>query len=153
MSYSRYAIEWMTGKAREEGARLEQAERNLQSFTKANELITVENRVAVIPERLSELGLELTKAETRRRELEAVSLRLQETGNDTVAAESLPPVLGSAAYQAVRAQLLRAEQNVLDLSKRYGPKHPSMVAARQEVETLERRKAEEVRRVIDAARA
>lgn len=153
MSYSRYAIEWMTGKAREEGARLEQAERNLQNFTKANELITVENRVAVIPERLSELGLELTKAETRRRELEAVSRRLEEAGGDLAAAESLPSVLGNAAYQAVRAQLLRAEQNVLDLSKRYGQKHPSMVAARQEVETLERRKTEEVRRVIDAARA
>lgn len=32
MSSSRYAIEWMTGKAREEGARLDAAERNLQSF-------------------------------------------------------------------------------------------------------------------------
>jgi hypothetical protein len=141
------------GQGAEEGARLEQAERNLQKFTKTNELITVENRVAVIPERLSELGLELTKAETRRRELEAVSRWHQEAGDDPEAAERLPAVLGNAAYQAVRAQLMRAEQSVLELSKKYGQKHPSMVAARQEVESLERRKAEEVRRVIDAARA
>jgi capsular exopolysaccharide synthesis family protein len=52
----------------------------------------------------------------------------------------------------VRGQLLRAEQNVSDLSKKYGQKHPAMIAARQEVESLERRKAAEVRRVVEAAR-
>ena len=84
MSYSRYAIEWMTGQAREEGARLEQAERNLQSFMKANDIIGMESRVGVSPERISELGLELTRAETRRRELEAVYQRLAAIGERPV---------------------------------------------------------------------
>jgi capsular exopolysaccharide synthesis family protein len=152
MSYSRYAVEWMTGKAREEGWRLAQAERSLQEFTKANELVTVENRVAGIPEQLSELGVELTKAETRRRELEGLVERLASAGADPAAAEALPAVQGDAGYQAVHAQLLRAEQNVLELSRKYGRKHPAMIAATQEVESLERRKASEVRRVVASAR-
>jgi capsular exopolysaccharide synthesis family protein len=152
MSYSRYAVEWMTGKAREEGQRLEQAERNLHNFSKANELITVENRVAVIPERLSELGLELTKAETRRRDLEDVSRRIDATANDPAAAEALPVVQADPAYQSLRAQLLKSEQNVLELAKKYGQKHPLMIAARQEAESLARKKDAEVRRVAASAR-
>ncbi len=148
MSYSRYAIEWMTGKAREEGERLERAERNLQSFMKANDILTIGNRVAVVPERLSELGLELTKAETRRRELEAVYARLAAVENDPAAAEAIAAVEGDPAFAAVKAQLLRAEQGLSELSRKYGQKHPAMIAARQDVAALERKKAAEVRRIV-----
>jgi capsular exopolysaccharide synthesis family protein len=152
MSYSRYAIQWMTEKAREEGKRLHQAEQNLQSFMKANDLVTMENRVAVVPERLSEIGLELTRAETRRRELEAVYERLRAVADDPVLAETIPQVQEDASFQAVKAQLIKAEQHVFDLSKKYGQKHPSMVTAREEVELLQRKKAEEVRRVVASVR-
>jgi capsular exopolysaccharide synthesis family protein len=152
MSYSRYAIQWMTEKAREEGKRLNQAEQNLQSFMKANDLVTMENRVTVVPERLSEIGLELTRAETRRRELEAVYERLRAVADDPAQAETIPQVQEDASFQSVKGQLIKAEQRVFDLSKKYGQKHPTMMAAREEVELLQKKKAEEVRRVVASVR-
>ncbi len=147
-SYSRYAVDWMTGKAREEGARLDAAERNLQEFMKANDILGMENRTGGAPERLSELALELAKAETRRRDLESVYARLAAVVDDPDAAETISTVETDDAFRAVKTQLLKAEQNLSELSRKYGQKHPSMIAARQEVAALEKRKAAEVRRIV-----
>jgi capsular exopolysaccharide synthesis family protein len=152
LSYSRDAIEWMTGQAREEGGRLDQAERNLQAFMKANDIIGMESRVGVSPERLSELGLELTRAETRRRELESVYQRLAAIADDPAAAETIAAVVKDEAFAAVKSQHLKAEQNVAELSRKYGVKHPLMVLARQEVENLEKRKAAEIKRIVLSTR-
>jgi len=153
MSYSRYAIEWMTGQAREEGARLAQAERDLQSFMKAKDILGMESRVGVSPERLSELGLELTRAETRRRELEPVYQRLAAIAEDPAAAETISAVVKDEGFSAVKAQQLKAEQNLAELSRKYGAKHPAMVLARQEIEALEKRKIAEIRRIVLSAKS
>ena len=147
-SYSRYAVEWMTGQAREEGARVDQAERDLQAFMKANDILGMESRVGVSPERLSELGLELTRAETRRRELESVYQRLAGLEADPSAAETISTIVKDDGFVAVKTQQLKAEQNLAELSRKYGAKHPTMVLARQEVENLEKRKTAEIRRVV-----
>ncbi len=153
MSYSRYAIEWMTSQAREEGARLDLAERNLQSFMKAKDILGMESRAGVSPERLSELGLELTRAETRRRELESVYERLAAVARDTNAAETVSAVVKDEGFIAVKAQQLKAEQNLAELSRKYGAKHPAMVRARQEIESLEKRRLAEIQRIVLSARS
>ena len=152
MSYSRYAIDWMTGQAREEGARLAQAERDLQAFMKAKDITGMESRVGVSPERLSELGLELTRAETRRRELQSVYQRLAAIAEDPAVAETISAVVKDEGFSAVKAQQLKAEQNLAELSRKYGAKHPTMVLARQEIEALEKRKVAEVRRIVLSAK-
>lgn len=148
MSYSRYTIEWMTDKAREEQARLEKAERNLQGFMKTNDILGRESRVGGGAERLSELGLELTKAEILHRELQTVYNRLAAVADDPAAAETISAVDSDGAFIALKTQLLKAEQNLSELSRKYGPKHPAMVAARQDVATLERKKAAEIQRIV-----
>lgn len=153
MSYSRYAIEWMTSQAREEGARLELAERNLQSFMKAKDILGMESRVGVSPERISELGLELTRAETRRRELEAVYERLAAVADDPAAAETVAAVVRDESFSAVKSQQIKAGQNLAELARKYGVKHPAMVLARQEVEALDQRRLAEIRRIVLSARS
>jgi capsular exopolysaccharide synthesis family protein len=152
MSYSRYAVEWMTNQAREEGARLEKSERELQSFMKAKDILSMESRAGVSPERLSELGLELTRAETRRRELESVYERLAALTEDPAGAETISAVVKDEGFMAVKALQLKAEQNLIELARKYGAKHPTMVLARQEVETLEKRRLAEIRRIVLSAK-
>lgn len=148
MSYSRYAIEWMTKQAREEAARLDLAERNLQSFMKAKDIIGAESRAGVSPGRITELGLELTRAETRRRELESGYQRLAAVADDPSAAETVSAVVKDEGFNAVKSLQLKADQNIAELSRKYGRKHPAMILAREEVENLARRKAAEIRRIV-----
>ncbi len=153
MSYSRYAVEWMTSQAREEGARLEQAERNLQAFMKAKDILGMESRVGVSPERITELGLELTRAETRRRELEALYERLAAVADDPAAAETSSAVIRDEGFTAVKSQQLKAEQNLAELARKYGVKHPAMVLARQELDALQQRRLAEIRRIVLSAKS
>jgi capsular exopolysaccharide synthesis family protein len=150
MSSSRYAINWMTEKAKEEAAKLDKSERELQAYMKANDIITLENRITIVPQRLSELSVELTKAETKRRELETLYEKIRSVSKKGRDMEALPLVESDGTLQALRSQILRAEQNVVELSKKYGEKHPSMIVARGDLEVLKKKRAEEIRRVIES---
>ena len=72
MSASRYSIEWMSKKAEEEKVKLEQSEQALQEYMRANDIITLQDKVAITPEKLTEFNTQLIKAETKRKELEAL---------------------------------------------------------------------------------
>ena len=72
MSSTRYALEWMTKKAEEEKSKLEKSERALQDYMRANDIVTLQNRIAITPEKLSEFNTQLIQAQTRRKELETI---------------------------------------------------------------------------------
>ncbi len=67
LSTSSYSLKWMTEKAGEERDKLERSERELQHFMRENDLVTVENRLTVLPQKLSEFGSQQSKAETEKK--------------------------------------------------------------------------------------
>lgn len=148
MSSSRYAIDWMSEKAKEEATKLEQAERRLQAYMEKNKIITLENRVTIIPQRLSELSLQLTKAETHRKEAQALYEKISSLGDDLDRAETIPQVQQDQALQTLRSEILKAEQNIAELSKKYGEKHPAMVTAQRELVVLAQKRKEGIGRVV-----
>lgn len=152
MSSSRYAIGWMSEKAKEEGDKVEKAERKLQAYMKASDIITLENRIAIVPQKLSELSVELTRAETKRKELEALYQKVAAFSGNLKDTESLPVVDSDPTLQALRKQTLEAEQNILELSKKFGEKHPAMKVARSDLAGLIDKRRVEVKRVVESIR-
>lgn len=146
MSFSRYSIEWMTKKAEEEKSQLEKAERNLQSYMKSHDIITLQDRIALTPEKLTALNTQLIDAEANRKELEL--LYNQVTRVNPKDAETIPAVASDLTLQALRSQTIQAEQDIKELSKKYGQKHPSMIKAREDLKILQERKQQEIKRII-----
>ena len=146
MSFSRYSIEWMTKKAEEEKSQLENAERNLQNYMKSHDIITLQDRIALTPEKLTALNTQLIEAEAKRKELEL--LYSQVTRVNPKDAETIPAVASDMTLQALRSQTIQAEQDLKELSKKYGQKHPSMIKAREDLKILQDRKQQEIRRII-----
>jgi len=70
LATSNYSLKWMNSKAAEERDKLEKSERDLQSYMRENDLVTVENKLTVLPQKLSEVGVQLSKAETEEKELQ-----------------------------------------------------------------------------------
>ena len=62
----------MTKKADEEKAKVQQLEQALQDYIKANDIVTVQDKMAITPEKLSEFNTQLIRAETKRKELEGL---------------------------------------------------------------------------------
>ncbi len=151
MRSSRYKLQWLTEKAEEERKKLQKAEEALQRYMKDNDIVTLENRITIIPQRLTELSTQLTKAEAKRKELESLYNRIKRlTAKNIEKAETIPAISSDPTVQALREEILKAEQNVMELSKKFGRKHPKMIRAVSELNILKEKKAQEIRRVIES---
>ncbi len=152
VSSTSYELQWMTEKAEEERKKLEDAENALQKYKRENDLVTVENRLAVIPEKLSQINSEFTNAQTERRDLENIYSQITNARNDMAALERIPIFSTNTVIQAIREKIFRARQNIEELSKKYGPKHPVMINANDELDILNNEMKFEVDRIIASTR-
>ncbi|BCR05782.1 chain-length determining protein [Desulfuromonas versatilis] len=150
MESSRRTLEWMSKKAEVERAKLENAEQNLQAYMGANNILTVEDRVAVVPEQLSEISSQLVRAESKRKELEILYQKVKGVSGDTDLAETVAAIASDTTLQALRAQIVEAEKSIMELSGKFGQKHPVMIKARGDLQVLRRKRSHEVARIIES---
>ncbi len=150
LSTSSYSLKWMTEKAAEERDKLERSERELQQFMRENDLVTVENRLTVLPQKLSEFGSQQSKAETEKKELQDLLDQVRLTGNDTEKLEKIPLFASDTVLKNIRERLYKANQNIQELSKKYGKKHPVMIRARDELRILKEERRFEIDRVVSS---
>ncbi len=148
LSTSSYSLKWMTEKAAEERDKLERSERDLQTFMRANDLVTVENRLTVLPQKLSESGSQLSRAETEKKELQDLLNQITSAGNDTEKLEKISLFASDTVLKNIRERLYKASQNIQELSKKYGRKHPVMIRAKDELRILKKERKFEIDRVV-----
>lgn len=148
MSSSQYTMSWMTRKASEEKAKLDGSERALQAYMQENDIVTLEDRLTIIPEKLSELSTNLTRAETKRKEAETLHEKVRSLPRNLKGAESLPVIASDPIVRSIREQILKAEQEVSELSKTYGRKHPQMIKVEGDLKVLGEKLRQEFLRVI-----
>jgi succinoglycan biosynthesis transport protein ExoP len=148
MSSTRYALEWMTKKAEEEKSKLAKSEMALQEYMRANDIVTLQDKITITPEKLTEFNTQLIKAETRRKELEALYNKV--TKVNLTDAETVPAIASDPTLQSLRSQILKAEQNIEELSKKYGKKHPAMIRAEEELNVLQDKRVQQTKRAIES---
>jgi uncharacterized protein involved in exopolysaccharide biosynthesis len=141
MGSSRYAMKWLTEKAEEERARLQNAEKALQEYMRDKDIATLENKLTMVPERIAEVASKLATSETKRKELETRYRQVKDLGGNPEAAEAIPVIASDPTIQSLRTQILKAEQTFTDLSKKYGQRHPAMVTATEDLRILKQRRA------------
>jgi capsular exopolysaccharide synthesis family protein len=67
-------------------------------------------------------------------------------------AETVSVIASDPALQTLRAQTVEAEKSMMELSGKFGPKHPAMQKAASDLEILRQKKAQEVRRIVQSIR-
>ena len=150
MGSSQYALKWLTEKADEERARLQKSEQALQEYMRDKDIATLENKLTMFPERVSEVATKLATAESKRKELETLYSQVKGLANNPEAVESLPAVASDPTIQSLRTQIMASEQKITDYQKKYGQKHPAMVAAMGDLAILKEKKLEQTRRVVES---
>lgn len=152
MEATRRTLEWMTKKAQVEAQKLEKAENALQAYMQANGIVTLENRLTVTPEKLSELSTYLVRAESRRKELESLYRQVQSVTSDPRSAETVAAIASDPAMQSLRAQIIEADKKIMELSSKYGAKHPAMEKANADLALLRDKRAQEISRIVQSIR-
>ena len=113
-------------------------------------IVTIEDRVTILPQKLAELSRQLIMAETKRKELKDVYENVR--GVSYANAESVPIIFQNKTIQSLKKQILAAEQKIDELSKIYGPKYPSMIKARDELNMLLKKRKLEIDRIKESAK-
>ena len=152
LASSNYSLQWMTDKAQGEKEKLERSERELQKYMRDNDLVTVENKLTVYPQKLQEFSSQLSRAEAERKEKETLLAQIEKVGKDFDKLEKIPVFADSAVLKDQREEIYKARQKIKELSKKYGPKHPLMIKANDEIAILQNEKNFEIQRIIDSTR-
>lgn len=127
---------WFEDRTREVRENLEKAQGTLAAYQRANGF-TDDGTMTAESSRLGELSEQLALAESN-----AADVRSRASSGD---ATSSLDVQQTQVIQNLRANIAIAAAKVADLSSRYGPRHPQMIAAQSELNTLNSRLAEETR--------
>ena len=150
MSATHYTMEWMTKKAGEEKEKLEKSERALQQYMKGQNFVAVEDKVAVVPQKLAEINSQLIKAVEKRNIAESLYNKVKGiSDNNLDEAETISAVASDMTIQSLRQQIMKADQNAMELSQKFGAKHPAMVRATEDLKVLKTKREKEIRRVIE----
>ena len=147
MEVAGYSIKWMRKKSETQRVKLEESEKALQAYKKKYDIITVENRLAMLPEKLSELSKNLTQAETKKQKLAAVVSQINHLKNKSL--DTIPAIIQNASVESINAKILVSEQKISELSKKYGPKHPKMITAVNELKGLQKKKYKALRTAVE----
>jgi polysaccharide biosynthesis transport protein len=130
---------------------LEASEKALQTFREKEKLIDIKGVDSLAAKELDELTVELVQARRSRTEFEtayrqAIALK----GKPIEAYESIPAVLRDKGLQNAKEFKAEAERKVSELKKRYGPKHPKMIAAIDELAAADSNVNKQIVNVIDS---
>ena len=127
------ASSWLTERLSGLKEKVQESERRLQEFKDREQIVGGNGGIDIAS---NELDLVATKLVEARRDRLGVESQYQQirgiSKSDTEAFERIPAVLSHPVVQTFKAEVLKAEQRVSELAKRYGPKHPRMIAANSE---------------------
>ena len=153
LAITQSAAEWMSSRLERLKSNLVDSEQRLQAFREREQLVDA-GGVTALPEReINELTSRLVEA--RRQLSESRSNYLQTRGISEANAtqlESMPAVIRDSLVTERRNEVAVAEQRAAELSKRYGPKHPTMIGAMSDLASARDSLYHAVGRVIDGIR-
>jgi len=144
LSSTRQASIWLQQQVDQVGAQLKQqsaalqAERAASGLNVAGGSSLADQQVTSLSAQLSQARAELAARQARAGSRDSLGL----SGSDGVS-----DVMGSGAVQALRAREGEVQRRISELSVRYGPSHPQMQVAREQLNDIRRQIQEEMGRV------
>ncbi|MDP2548176.1 MULTISPECIES: polysaccharide biosynthesis tyrosine autokinase [unclassified Oceanobacter] len=128
--------------------RLEGSEHKLQEYREANGLIDVAGVDTLVSKQLDEITKRLVDASSKRLEAETIYQQVNSlTDRSYDSLSSLPVILSNPLVVTLRANETQAELKVSELSKRYGTKHPKMIAAQSDLDAVRDSMATQMKRI------
>jgi len=145
------AAGWIVERMDDLRVNLETSEQALQAFRDRENLVDVQGVDSLAAQELNELTRTLVDA--RRGMTEAEELYRQVTalkGQPASAYESIPAVLNAPLVNAAKAAQAESQRKISEMAERYGPRHPRMIAAQNELQAANENVAAQVMNVVDS---
>jgi succinoglycan biosynthesis transport protein ExoP len=130
------ATTWLNDSLQGLRIKLDTTEKSLSDFYEREQLVNIKGIVGLASDELEQLSGLLLKAQGSLKRNETI-YRQVNTANVSIATlAALPEVLNHPSIQNVKRAELTAQSRVSELSKIYGSKHPKMVTANAELNSI-----------------
>ncbi|KZZ46238.1 hypothetical protein A3759_07130 [Thalassolituus sp. HI0120] len=131
------AADWLGDRLGGLKTKLENSERELQDFREKNNLIDIKGGNTLYAKELDQITEKLVDSRNNRLNIEGTYTQLQNIKQLSYEnLSSLPVILKNPLIVKLRQNESTAELKVSELSKRYGPKHPRMIAAQSDLDAV-----------------
>ncbi len=140
------ATGWLGERLAEQEKKVQESERALQAYREREKLVNVEERQALVDQKLSSLNGAAISARTER--ITKETLYGQMRGMSSTQLETFPLIMSNALIQALRARIADLQGQQAKLSESLGDKHPDMVRLRTEIEATESKLRSEMQNII-----
>ncbi|MGI4839364.1 MAG: GumC family protein [Janthinobacterium lividum] len=132
---SESASVWMNGRIKELAEQLKESETRLQAYREAENLVDVQGVSTISATELSMTSERMIDARRARAEAESEYRQVQGLGQDNwQRLVTVPAVMADPVVRQFKADQARANSKLLELSSRYGPRHPAVDSARTELD-------------------
>lgn len=130
------ATDWMQGRMGELSEKLKEAEQQLQDYREEENLIDLEGVLTLSSDELKALTDSLVEVRNKLAVSGNIYNQIRSGTMKKGDNQSVRAVLQHPLIQDLKQDESKLERQVLELSRRYGPKHPNMISARSELESI-----------------
>jgi polysaccharide biosynthesis transport protein len=141
--------EWLSQQIDDLRGKVSKSEAEVEKYRSEAGLLKGENATLGI-QQISELNKQIGDAEAASVEASARADEIKSMMANKGSIDASSDVLSSAVVQNLRGQQATAEGKVSELSATYLPNHPKMIAARRELDAINKQIRREVLKVIDS---
>lgn len=146
------AVRWLQNRIDEERKKVENAELALLRYKEKQGIITdfSDDAETITAEKLANLNELVVDSERKRVEAETRYKEAIALSGTPDMLDSIPEVMNNVLIRQIKTIEVELYKDMSELSKKYGQKHPQMVAIESELKTVQKRKQQEINRVINS---
>ena len=145
------ASKWLSRRLTELKSKLVDSEKRLRTFKKENGLVDVDGRVGRLNEQeLLALTKELSVARSKLSSTSALHNELINLQDSSSFQDSVSAVQADPLIRMIKIDQGKAQRKLDELRNRYGEKHPRVIDAKSQVETLRQEHATNVSRLVSS---
>lgn len=148
----RDAAEWLSARLVESKESVSNTEKTLQEYREGKGIVSFETKENVITQQLQELITQLVQTEARRQEAEIKFKQIESVINAPERLATVPDVMNNLVIQGLRNEELSVKRQLSELSEKYGPKHPQVIKANTQLDTVQKSIIAEARKMLSAAK-
>ncbi len=147
---TKQAVDWLSERMGGLKTRLNDSENQLQAYRDKNKLVDVKGVNTLVAKELDRITEKLVDARSKKLEYQSTFQQLQAITEVNLASLSnLPVILRHPLVAKLGESESTAALKVAELSKRYGPKHPRMVAAQSDLQAVQSSLLKQMKRLAN----
>ena len=146
------AVKWLHNRIEEERNKVEMSEQALLRYKEKHGIVTdfSSDVEQITAQKLAQLNAQVVNAESERVEAETRHIQATALEGSPDMLGSIPEVLKNELILEIKSMEVELFKRMSELSKKYGRKHPRILAIESELDTLDKRKTQEINRVINS---